>query len=184
VIAIVGLGNVGSQLVPLLARLRDVSRLILVDPGRYDPANLRTQNIRPPDVGRAKAAVQARVARQLNPSLEVRMFEAPVEDVPAGLLRSDVLISAPDSRRVRQHVNRLAWRLSIGEWIDVGVDGGDALVRVTRFHPAADGACLECAWGARDYAIVDEVFSCAGAVPCHRPTRRRRSARWRRRVRP
>jgi molybdopterin/thiamine biosynthesis adenylyltransferase len=158
---LVGLGNVGSQLVPLLARARLFDALTLVDPDRYDERNLYTQHIAREDVGAPKAFVQARVARAIDPALRVTALDAAVEDVPLGRLRADVIVSAPDTRRARQHANRIAWRLGIPVWIDAGIDPASQLVRVSLYAPAAEAACLECGWGPADYAAIAERQGCS-----------------------
>ena len=160
---VVGLGNIGSQLVPLLARSGAFGSLTLVDPDVYDQGNLRTQSIGPAHVGMRKAEAQALVARTIDPNLRATPVCAAVEDVPLGRLRADVIFSAPDTRRARQHVNRIAWRLGVTAWIDTGIDPAAQLVRVSLFSPRDDGPCLECAWGPDDYALLGEHVSCTDA---------------------
>ena len=50
-------GNIGASLIPHLARMSEVNRVTLIDRDVYEPANLRTQDIVPSDVGKAKALV-------------------------------------------------------------------------------------------------------------------------------
>ena len=51
---IVGLGNIGSFLAQLVARISSVARLTLVDFDSYSAANLVSQSIRQRDVGAAE----------------------------------------------------------------------------------------------------------------------------------
>jgi molybdopterin/thiamine biosynthesis adenylyltransferase len=165
-------GNIGSHLVPHLARAADVSRVTLVDRGHYELDNLRTQDIDPRDVGRKKAEVQARRLRRLNPALAVTALPAAVEDVPLGALRGEVILACLDSRRARLVVNQAAWRLGV-KWVNAGVAGRDLLVRIQTFVPSPDAACLECAWDQGDYDAVEQNYPChvdGSAAPTNAPS--------------
>lgn len=152
-------GNIGSHLVPHLARSPLVSRLTLIDRDCYEPGNLRAQAIDRSDVGKPKALVQARRVRQINPEIEVTSLHRAVEDVPLGLLRADAIAACLDSRRARMVVNQAAFRLGV-PWINAGVDGGGLLVRVQAFVPSPDAPCLECGWDQSDYAAVEQDYPC------------------------
>ena len=66
-VAIVGAGgNIGSHLVPHIARMQDVERIVLVDPDAYDESNLAGQEIDAGDVGRPKVEVQGDRARRID----------------------------------------------------------------------------------------------------------------------
>jgi adenylyltransferase/sulfurtransferase len=112
-------------------------------------------------VGKEKATVQARALRRINPRLRVRAIAEPVEAVPLGRLRADVIIACLDSRGARQYVNQAAWRLGV-PWIDTGVEGGGLLARVNVYAPGDDSPCIECAWDEGDYRLVEQNYSCAG----------------------
>jgi molybdopterin/thiamine biosynthesis adenylyltransferase len=160
-VVIVGAGNIGSYLVPLLARDQEVGELVIVDRDRYEPHNLANQDIKPADVGRWKAGVQARRVRGIAPGLEVRVLSKDIERVPWGELRGDVILTCLDSRRARMFVNLLSRRLGV-LWIDAGVGGGGQLVRVSVYPPGADEPCLECSWDERDYELVEQDYPCDG----------------------
>jgi len=115
-------GNIGSHLVPHLGRLPGIERVTLVDPDNYERRNLWSQDITPGAIGRSKARVQARRLQRINPQLRVEAIASAVEDVPLGRLRCDLILACLDSRRARQTVNEVAWRLGI-PWIDAGVLG-------------------------------------------------------------
>lgn len=156
-------GNIGSHLVPLLARLPSVTRLTLVDFDRYEERNLRSQAITPADISQPKARVQARRARRINPKLEVVAIVDRLEHVPLGCLRGDVILAGLDSKESRRCANEVAWRLGV-PWIDAGVEPSLMLARVNVYLPAADQPCLECAWGERDYAELATVHPCDAGV--------------------
>jgi adenylyltransferase/sulfurtransferase len=140
-----------------------LDRLTLVDRDVYEAANLSSQDITPRDVGRKKAVVQARRAHRINPALELVAVSTPVENVPLGRLRADVILACLDGRSARQHVNEAAWRLGV-PWIDAGVHGGSLLARVDVYRPGWDAACLECIWDEQDYAALEQTYPCAPAA--------------------
>ena len=163
-------GNIGSSLVPHIGKMTGVSRVTLVDQDIYEARNLGAQMIGAGDVGRPKASVQARTLRRMRPDMHVEAVVAPVEVVPLGLLRADVILSCLDSRRSRQEVNRVSLRLGV-PMIDAGVDGEKLLARVSGYMPGAGHACLECAWGDFHYETMERVYSCIGERAPAAPTR-------------
>lgn len=156
-------GNIGSHMVPLLARLPGVTRLTLVDFERYEERNLMSQAITSADVGQPKARVQACYARRINPKLEVVPITDRLEYVPLGCLRGDVILAGLDSKESRRFANEIAWRLG-APLIDAGVEPSLMLARVNVYLPAADQPCLECAWGERDYAELATIHPCDAGV--------------------
>lgn len=158
-VMVVGAGNIGSHVVGHVGRMRGVTAVTVVDPQRYDQSNVDAQHIFAPDVGKSKARIQAKRLRQINRSLDTRAFEKAVEDLPLGWLRADVILACLDSRRSRMAVNQAAWRLGVPS-INAGVDADGLLARVQVFVPAAEAPCLECAWDARDYQLVEQTYAC------------------------
>jgi adenylyltransferase/sulfurtransferase len=157
-------GNIGSHLVPLLARMPGVARLTLVDSDCYEEKNVQSQAINPSDLGQPKARVQARCARRINPELEVVPIVDRLENVALGHLRGDVILACLDSKESRRHcANEIAWRLGV-PWIDAGVEASQMLARVNVYLPAAGQPCLECAWSDRDYAELAVVHPCDDGV--------------------
>lgn len=152
-------GNIGSHLVPLVARQPGLARLVLVDPDSYEERNLDNQSLVPRDVGRAKARVQAARARKLRPELAVEAIVAAVEQVPLGRLRADWILACVDSRSARQSINEAARRLG-RPWLDAGVEASQRLARVTLYGATAASACLECRWDERDYAALEQSYPC------------------------
>jgi ssDNA-binding Zn-finger/Zn-ribbon topoisomerase 1 len=107
--------------------------------------------------------------QRINPQLRVEAIASAVEDVPLGRLRCDLILACLDSRRARQTVNEVAWRLGI-PWIDAGVLGAQLLARVNVYDPAPDGPCLECAWSQTDYEAIEQEYPCAGGSGAPRPS--------------
>ena len=62
-------------------------------------------------LGKSKAQVQAKRARAINPGLVAEGIHLPVEGVPLGELRVDLIACCLDSRVSRQYVNQAAWRI-------------------------------------------------------------------------
>jgi molybdopterin/thiamine biosynthesis adenylyltransferase len=162
-------GNIGSHLLPHLARMPRVARLTLVDPDIYTAENLQSQNIDSLNLARPKVVAQASVLRKINPSLEVAALRERIEDVSRGLLQCDLFVSSLDSRAARQRVNEIAWRLKT-PWVDCGVLGSQNLARVNAYMPAEDAACLECLWGEEDYAQIEQEYLCSSGGGSAYPT--------------
>ena len=164
-VVVVGLGNIGSHLVPHLARLySDVKRITLIDPDSYDATNMVSQEIGWDDVGRPKVEVQARRLRGLHRGLRVRTWRSRVQDVPLGRLRADAIFGCLDTREARRWLNQAAWRLGI-PLLDAGVRADGLLARVDVFVPGSpDAPCLECAWSDADYEQLEVTYAC-GAAP-------------------
>ena len=164
-ITVVGAGGaVGSHVVPLLGRLRDIERITLIDPEVYEARNLAGQDITPSDIGHVKVEVQARrlLARLLG--TQVVAIADRVENVAPALLRGDVMLACVDSRRARQTINERALALGM-PWIDAGLGvlpGGSALARVAVYAPGPHEPCMECAWDEHDYALLEQTYPCAG----------------------
>jgi molybdopterin/thiamine biosynthesis adenylyltransferase len=159
-VVIVGCGgNIGSHLVPHVARMLDVDRLTLIDRDSYAAKNVKGQDVPLNDVGRPKARVQARRARSINPNLDVTTIVDDVENLPLGAFKGDVLLACLDSRFARMVVNRAAWRLDV-PWIDAGVLADDLFARVDLYVPGADNPCYECQLDDRHYAAMDTRFPC------------------------
>jgi hypothetical protein len=158
-VVVAGCGNIGSHLVPHLARMAAVERLILVDPDSYERKNLGGQAIRRSDVGRAKATTQAETARAIRPGLDVQAVVDRIENLPLGWLEGSVIASCLDSLAARQSVNEAAWRVG-STWVDAAVDADGRLARVIVYAPSPEAPCLECAWGPSDYAALEQRMPC------------------------
>lgn len=172
-VAVAGLGNIGSHLPSLLARLDGVARMILVDPDTYEPVNRPSQNVAASEIGRPKAMAQARRVQHINPAIQVVPFRERLEDIPMGLLLDvDLLVTGLDSLRARREANRVAWRTNT-TWIDCGVQADGLLCRVSIHEPGPDRPCLECAWDERQASLLEVEYGClaerGGPAPTQAP---------------
>jgi molybdopterin/thiamine biosynthesis adenylyltransferase len=152
-VLIAGAGNIGSGLPPMLARIRSVARVFVVDYQVYEAKDLAGQDIGASDVGKPKALVQARRLRRINPAIEARAYCERVEDLPLGVMQVDVILSCLDSWGGRHYVNQAAWRLGV-PWIDAAVDAAGLLVRANVYLPGPETTCMECGWDDEDYQIA------------------------------
>src|ERR1035441_7112986 len=146
-------GNIGSHLVRTVARMKEVAHVTLVDRDVYEPRNLVNQDILPRDVGKPKVQVQARRMAEIRPDLVIDAIHAPLESLPLGAWRVDLIAACVDSRAARQALNVRAWHMGV-PWIDSGVLGSEWLARVNAYAPADDAPCLECAWSDADYRML------------------------------
>ena len=154
---LIGLGNIGSALAQLVARMPGISALTLVDPDVYSESNLSTQAIDGAASGKPKVTVQAALISAINPQISVEPIQDRVENVPLAVLRSSVLISCVDNRRARQTINRISWRCG-SPWIDAAVDA-PSLVRVNTSMPG-ESACIECGWTEISYELLEQDYAC------------------------
>lgn len=168
---VAGAGNNGSSLIPHLARMPGIGEVTIIDRDVYEPGNLGQADIAPGDVGRAKAAVQARRLRRLDPSLRVHAVQADLHDLALGRFRADLILAALDSKEARRVVNEAAWRLRI-PWVDSGINAQDGLrlARVTVYVPGPEAPCLECAWSDADYYGLEQPCPCLKGTPQGTPT--------------
>jgi len=158
-VVLVGCGNIGSHLAPHLARLPGIARITCIDLDVYEQKNLLCQDITPQDVGRSKAGVQARRLRRINPELTVHPIKDPVQNIPLGQLRADLILSCLDSKEARRYTHQVAWRLGV-PFIDAGIAADDFLARANVYLPGAHTACMECSWSEEDYAALEQTYPC------------------------
>jgi molybdopterin/thiamine biosynthesis adenylyltransferase/predicted RNA-binding Zn-ribbon protein involved in translation (DUF1610 family) len=162
-VAVIGLGNIGSQLVGHLARMREVGRIICCDPDTYSEANLTSQQIGSRDVGAAKAVATGRRLRDIRKDLAVTCIADRVENVAWGQLRAQVICGCVDSKAARCAINLIAKRLQI-PYLDAGIRADGLLARVDVYAGNPEDSCLECAWGEKDYQSLGHIYSCAGEL--------------------
>lgn len=159
-VVIVGAGgNIGSHLVPHIARIRGIGEIVLIDPDIYEKKNIYSQDIKFSDIGKSKVIVQERRVRMINTDIRTKAIKDRVENIPPGFLNVDVILTCLDSRLARMYVNHIAFRLGI-PWIDAGVDGKGLLARVSLYLPGQDNPCLECGWDERNYNALEQVYPC------------------------
>lgn len=151
-VLIAGCGSTGGAAVGPLVRL-GVQRLVLADPGEYELNNLNRQDAGIEDIGRNKAEVAARRARQVNPHAELRVHTEGV--VPATLDRLiagvDVVLDGVDvttpagwEAKFRLHAAALAAKLPVISGYDMS---GTQYVRLYDYRSPGllplDGAVTE-----------------------------------------
>lgn len=168
-VILVGLGNIGSHLLGLVARLPGVGELVLVDRDVYETGNLPGQHIEARDVGRPKVLAQAKRARRTNPALCVTARHADLADLPAGIFAGAVVVSGLDSIGARQLLHERTWRAGT-PLIDAGVRPDRMLARVSIHRASENGPCLECGWGAEDYERIMVVHPCGAGLADASPT--------------
>jgi molybdopterin/thiamine biosynthesis adenylyltransferase len=169
-VIVVGCGNIGSQLIPHLGRLTAVDRVTLVDDQAYEPGNIRSQAIDAADVGKPKSRVQSARLRRIRPDMSVEAVVSPVECLPRGSLRCDLILSGLDSRLARMRLGQSLWRLGDVPWIDAGVDPENLLARVSAYFPGEGRPCYECAWSDRDYQALEAAYPCDPGAESPRST--------------
>jgi molybdopterin/thiamine biosynthesis adenylyltransferase len=159
-IVIIGAGNIGSHLVQHVARLPSGAHITLIDRDVYEEKNLRSQAIVARDVGRAKAMVQARRLRHINPTLQVVAIADAMENVPLGVLRDAIVLGCLDSRAARRHLAAAAWHVGAIAYVDAGVEPSGMLARINVYVAGDAAPCFECAWDASDYAAQEQQYPC------------------------
>ena len=162
VLALCGLGNIGSFLVRHLVWMPGISKLILIDKDSYDPKNLGSQAIQPEWIGRPKAEVQRELVLSLNPALEVLSMFEPFEAVQLGLLeRCDLILCATDSRISRKDINAVSLHFGV-PWINGAVANGPEASEFTCsvYVPGPGNPCLTCDWSSRDFALLEDTYPC------------------------
>jgi adenylyltransferase/sulfurtransferase len=160
-VAMIGAGNIGSQLLGHLARMPIFGRIICVDPDTYSAGNRTAQEIDDSDINVSKATAMARRVRNIQPGIEVIPIVDRVENVPWGQLRADLICGCVDSKASRAAINLIARRLGI-IYIDAGIRADGLLARVDVYGPEETDACIECGFGRADYEAMGRIYSCTG----------------------
>ena len=161
-------GNIGGQLVRLLARIRELARVRLVDPDFYEARNRAGQDMMPDDIGKRKVVVQGRWLKRANPAIKLERFPCRLEDLPLGVLRATVMLACLHDRLSRLAIARAAWRLG-RPFIDAGIQVIGLLARVAVYMPGPDAPCYECAFDDDDYAALPQAYPCSGNRPVEVP---------------
>ena len=97
-VAIVGMGGVGGVHLETLARL-GIGRFTIADPDTFDVANTNRQyGARVSTLGRSKVEVMAKIARDINPEIELRVFRELIgpENAEEFLRDADLFIDGVD----------------------------------------------------------------------------------------
>jgi len=158
-VVVVGAGNIGSHLIPHLARMSRLSQITVIDRDRYEPKNWRSQNITSKDIGWAKADIQAAQLHLINPALRINCLTADVEDVPLGIFRDAVVLGCLDNNQARQHLSETAFHLGV-PYIDTGVKPDGLLARINVYASGETSPCIQCSWGEHDYQLLAHQYPC------------------------
>jgi len=150
----IGAGLIGRFLGPLLASAPHVRRAKVIDRDVFTKA----QAWRSADAGRPKAQVVAELMQAINPDLHAEPIVGDIENLPLGVFRCDILLTALDSKRARMAANYAFRKLAIPFWIDSGVSA-PWLVRVSTFTQGQHAPCYECALDSADYAS-EQTYPC------------------------
>lgn len=157
-VLIVGAGALGNEVLKNLA-LVGIGDITLVDFDTVQHSNLsRSVLFRTGDAGQSKAAVAARMARDLNSECRIHEVHGDIlTDVGLGVIREqDVVISCVDNREARLWINRMCWKVAT-PWVDGGIQEINGVAKV--FSPP-DGPCYECGMTEKDYQLIQLRYSC------------------------
>lgn len=169
-VMVVGCGNIGSHLIPHLARLPGIHKVTLVDGQSYERKNLASQDIDAADIGKPKSRVQAARLHRIRPDLRVEAVVDLVENLPHGFLWCDLVLSGLDTKLARMRLGQPVWRLGKVPWIDAGVEPEGQLARINAYLPGEDCPCYECAWSDQEYLALETVCPCDAGGECSKPT--------------
>lgn len=148
-VAILGLGNLGSQLACHLGLLG--IRMILVDRGRVEEANLATQAYSVSDIGLPKVEALRSRLLSTNPACQIQTIFTDFRHLGAAALQADLYLSCLDSLADRILLNERAW-FTRTMWLDAALDGsGRARYgKVSVFDPSSnDSPCYLCPWDSK-----------------------------------
>ena len=162
-VAVIGAGAVGNEVVKNLALL-GVGTIEVFDFDQIELHNLtRSAFFRESDVGRAKAAVLAERAKQLNPDVDVRGIEGDFwSTLSLHALRTfSTVISAVDNFEARVRLNQMCRIVGV-DLVTAGIDSRFAGIEAFPFKTFAECACYECHLPASAYQRIGERYSCGG----------------------
>ncbi|MEY2410117.1 MAG: molybdopterin-synthase adenylyltransferase [Verrucomicrobiota bacterium] len=168
-VVLVGLGNIGSQIIDSLARIQELKRVVLIDPDIYELSNLASQRIVRRDIAKSKVQVQAGRLAAIRPGLEILSVRDEIAHVPRGILRNAIVLTALHSAESRRDACEAAWRVG-STVIDGGVHRELGLGRVSIYVPEPGKACFECALEEADYESMPSKHVCEAAEGDEMPT--------------
>lgn len=143
----VGAGSGGMVVLDLLCRDPAVSRIVLVEPDRYEARNVHRHFFGPEAVGRKKVDLAAEWVRRFRPGLDLVTLDADLLDptreaeLSAAAASCDVGVCAVDNEPAKHHFDHLMRRhrkpWTLGEVLSGGIAGW-----VHAF--TSGGACYGC----------------------------------------
>ena len=104
VIAIVGLGSLGSRHADALARL-GIKKLILIDNDTVKQENMSTQLYSKDDLGKTKAEATADNVKRINPDAETTVINERLTAENKSILDADLIIDGTDNYDTRYVIN-------------------------------------------------------------------------------
>ncbi|MDP7532542.1 MAG: ThiF family adenylyltransferase, partial [SAR202 cluster bacterium] len=161
-VLVVGAGALGNEIIKNLA-LAGVGNVLVVDLDEIETHNLtRSVLFRGSDVGRRKAEVAAMAAADIEPRINVRWFDTPVQNtLGLGVFRNvDVVLGGLDNIQTRRDVNR-ACMLTETPFIDGGLYFLDGDVRT--FLPPFP-VCFDCTMTQDERDAGWRRWSCLGLL--------------------
>lgn len=163
-VAVVASGSVGRRMALHCARLMP-KLLIIIDPARYKPENLLTQEIGPADIGRFKAVSTGEYCKAISPSTLVLVHTGPVQELPQRTLAQvQVALLSSDNLAAEVHLTQRCLHLGL-PLIQASVDGPTLVAQVrTLGNKDGHGPCLACGFGEAEWEHLagETQFACGG----------------------
>ncbi len=161
-VMVVGAGALGNEIIKNLA-LAGVGNVLVVDLDEIETHNLtRSVLFRRADVGRRKAEVAARAAADIEPQINIRWFDTPVQNtLGLGVFRNvDVVLGGLDNIQTRRDLMR-SCMLTDTPFIDGGLYFLDGDVRT--FLPPFP-VCFDCTMTQDERDAGWRRWSCLGLL--------------------
>lgn len=163
-LAVVGAGSVGRRVALHLARVMP-AELLVVDPGRYKPESILTQEIGPEDLGALKASNTAARCKEISPGTSVLAFNGGVQDLDLGAFAHlDLVVLATDNLMAELETGRRCARLRV-PLIQASLHGASLTAAVRVFgNRGSDDPCPACGFGPEEWRHLEREtrFSCEG----------------------
>jgi adenylyltransferase/sulfurtransferase len=156
-VLVIGAGALGNEIIKNLCLL-GIGNIFIADKDLIENSNLsRSVLYRAADMGKSKAQIAAKRAKEIYPEVNVHFFHGDVvHDLGMGVYRwADVVIGGLDNREARLSINRNCWKVN-RPWIDGAIEQIQGVARV--FVP--DGPCYECTMSERDWKQLQLRRSC------------------------
>lgn len=145
-----------------------VRELTLIDPKKYRPESLLTNECDVHAVGRDKAVVTGKLCLRIRNDVNVGVGVCGIQDLPLAVLaRMDIVVLATDNLPAeRETGQRCMW---LGKPLVHGALHGDTLTAVVRFFSNASrqGPCPACLYGPKEWLEHDSNarrHSCDGTL--------------------
>ena len=156
-VLIIGCGALGNEIIKNLALL-GAGNIFVADMDNIDMSNLsRSILFRKEDLGKPKAKVAAKRAKEINDEINIGYYCGNVFNLGIGVFKDmDIIICGLDNREARLFVNQSCWKAN-KPWIDGAIE---VLNGIARMFIPPDGACYECTFSEMDYKLLNRRKSC------------------------